>query len=131
MPYALSAIEIVAGILLLFGGGELFVAGSVALSLLLGIPKIVIGLTVVSMGTSAAELFVSLLSTIQGGVLATPSPRACSIRWGPGPSTEPAVSGGLLSSACSTWTRAGSRVMDSPGSAFKLLAPLYLLFSLL
>lgn len=47
MPYALSAIEIVAGILLLFGGGELFVAGSVALSLLLGISKIVIGLTVV------------------------------------------------------------------------------------
>jgi cation:H+ antiporter len=67
MPYALSAFEIVAGILLLFGGGELFVAGSVALSLLFGIPQIVIGLTVVSMGTSAPELFVSLLSTIQGG----------------------------------------------------------------
>ena len=67
MPDALSAVEIVAGILLLFGGGELFVAGSVALSLLLGIPQIVIGLTVVSMGTSAPELFVSLLSTIQGG----------------------------------------------------------------
>lgn len=67
MPYALSAVEIVAGILLLFGGGELFVSGSVALSLLLGIPQIVIGLTVVSMGTSAPELFVSLLSTIQGG----------------------------------------------------------------
>ena len=67
MPFALSAFQIVAGILLLFGGGELFVAGSVALSLLLGIPQIVIGLTVVSMGTSAPELFVSLLSTIQGG----------------------------------------------------------------
>jgi cation:H+ antiporter len=34
---------------------------------LLGIPQIVIGLTVVSMGTSAPELFVSLLSTLQGG----------------------------------------------------------------
>ncbi|MEY4359779.1 MAG: hypothetical protein RLZZ631_1265 [Cyanobacteriota bacterium] len=67
MPYAINALQIVAGILLLFGGGELFVAGSVALSLLLGIPQIVIGLTVVSMGTSAPELFVSLLSTIQGG----------------------------------------------------------------
>jgi cation:H+ antiporter len=67
MPFALHALQIVAGILLLFGGGELFVAGSVALSLLLGIPQIVIGLTVVSMGTSAPELFVSLLSTIQGG----------------------------------------------------------------
>lgn len=68
MPYALSSLEILAGILLLFGGGELFVAGSVALSLLLGIPQIVIGLTVVSMGTSAPELFVSLLSTLQGGL---------------------------------------------------------------
>ena len=67
MPDILSLLEIVAGILLLFGGGELFVAGSIALSLLLGIPQIVIGLTVVSMGTSAPELFVSLLSTLQGG----------------------------------------------------------------
>ncbi|MFZ9946366.1 MAG: calcium/sodium antiporter, partial [Vulcanococcus sp.] len=67
MPYALSAFQIIAGILLLFGGGELFVAGSVALALLLGIPQIVIGLTVVSLGTSAPELFVSLFSTLQGG----------------------------------------------------------------
>ena len=66
-PFVLSGLEIVVGIALLFGGGELFVAGSVALSLLLGIPQIVIGLTVVSMGTSAPELFVSLLSTLQGG----------------------------------------------------------------
>ncbi len=66
MTLLTSSIAIVVGILLLFGGGELFVAGSVALSLLLGIPQIVIGLTVVSMGTSAPELFVSLLSTIEG-----------------------------------------------------------------
>ena len=55
------------GIVLLFGGGELFVAGSSALALLLGIPQIVIGLTVVSLGTSTPELFVSLISTFQGG----------------------------------------------------------------
>jgi cation:H+ antiporter len=67
MPYALSGFQIVAGILLLFGGGELFVAGSVSLALLLRIPQIVIGLTVVSLGTSAPELFVSLTSTMQGG----------------------------------------------------------------
>ena len=35
-----SAIEIIVGILLLFGGGELFVGGSTALALLLGIPQI-------------------------------------------------------------------------------------------
>jgi cation:H+ antiporter len=66
MPTLPSFVEIVLGILVLFGGGELFVAGSVALSLLLGIPQIVIGLTVVSLGTSTPELFVSVLSTIQG-----------------------------------------------------------------
>ncbi|MEB3296832.1 MAG: calcium/sodium antiporter [Cyanobacteriota bacterium] len=67
-----SAIAIVVGILLLFGGGELFVAGAVALALLLGIPQIVIGLTVVSMGTSAPELFVSLLATVNGNPVDDP-----------------------------------------------------------
>ncbi len=67
MPFALNLLLILVGILLLFGGGELFVAGSVALSLLFGIPQIVIGLTVVSLGTSAPELFVSLFSTLKGG----------------------------------------------------------------
>jgi cation:H+ antiporter len=66
MPLLPSAIEIILGILLLFGGGELFVGGSTAVALLFGIPQIVIGLTVVSLGTSAPELFVSLISTIQG-----------------------------------------------------------------
>ena len=67
MNYLFSALEILLGIVLLFGGGELFVAGSSALALLLGIPQIVIGLTVVSLGTSTPELFVSLISTFQGG----------------------------------------------------------------
>ncbi|KAF0653619.1 K+dependent Na+ exchanger-like protein [Cyanobium sp. Copco_Reservoir_LC18] len=66
MPTLPSFVEIILGILVLFGGGELFVAGAVALSLLLGIPQLVIGLTVVSLGTSAPELFVSLISTLQG-----------------------------------------------------------------
>ena len=67
MGFALSFVQLLLGIALLFAGGELFVAGSVALSLLFGIPQIVIGLTVVSFGTSAPELFVSLLSTLQTG----------------------------------------------------------------
>ena len=67
MNYLFSGLEILLGIVLLFGGGELFVAGSSALALLLGIPQIVIGLTVVSLGTSTPELFVSLISTFKGG----------------------------------------------------------------
>ena len=66
MPFLIDLVLIVAGILVLFFGGELFVAGATALALLLGIPQLVIGLTVVSLGTSAPELFVSLLSTFQG-----------------------------------------------------------------
>ena len=66
MAFLIDLALIVGGILVLFGGGELFVAGSTAVALLLGIPQIVIGLTVVSLGTSAPELFVSLLSTIRG-----------------------------------------------------------------
>ena len=41
-------IEIISGIILLFAGGELFIQGAIYLSLILGIPQIVIGLTVVS-----------------------------------------------------------------------------------
>ncbi|MFM1812366.1 MAG: hypothetical protein RLZZ336_1304 [Cyanobacteriota bacterium] len=65
MTFLPSLVEILVGILLLFGGGEFFVAGSVAVSLMLGIPQIVIGLTLVSLGTSAPELFVSLIATVQ------------------------------------------------------------------
>lgn len=65
-PFLLSIFEVVVGICLLFGGGELFVQGSIALATILGIPQLVIGLTVVSLGTSAPELFVSLGSLLQG-----------------------------------------------------------------
>ncbi len=54
--------EIIIGIFLLFIGGESFIQGAIALSLVLGIPQIVIGLTVVSLGTSSPELLVSLNS---------------------------------------------------------------------
>ncbi len=59
-------IEILVGVILLFGGGELFVQGAINLSLILGIPQIVIGLTVVSLGTSSPELLVSLNSVFKG-----------------------------------------------------------------
>jgi len=59
-------IEIVLGIVLLFAGGELFIQGAISLSLILGIPQIVIGLTVVSLGTSSPELLVSLSSILKG-----------------------------------------------------------------
>ena len=63
-PFLLSAVEVLVGIALLFGGGELFVQGAVTMALILGIPQLVIGLTVVSLGTSAPEFFVSIGSVL-------------------------------------------------------------------
>ena len=62
----LSFLELITGIFLLFSGGEFFIQGSVALALILGIPQLVIGLTIVSLGTSAPELFVSVNSSLAG-----------------------------------------------------------------
>ena len=67
MPdFLTSVLEVLIGIGLLFAGGEVFVQGAVTLSLIFGIPQLVIGLTVVSIGTSAPELFVSVNSVLQG-----------------------------------------------------------------
>jgi cation:H+ antiporter len=54
------------GLLVLVVGAELLVRGAVDLALRARISPLVIGLTVVSMGTSAPELVVSLLAAIEG-----------------------------------------------------------------
>jgi cation:H+ antiporter len=55
-----------AGGLLLYFGAEWLVRGAAGLALALGIAPLVIGLTVVSYGTSAPELAVSLLAALEG-----------------------------------------------------------------
>ncbi len=54
------------GFLILILGGNWLLKAAVAISLRLGIPKIVIGMTVVSLATSAPELIVSLNSALNG-----------------------------------------------------------------
>jgi len=54
------------GILLLFVSGKYLVESSVAISRLLRIHRMIIGLTVVAFGTSAPELLVSLKAAISG-----------------------------------------------------------------
>jgi cation:H+ antiporter len=54
------------GFLILYYGAEWLVKGSASLARSLGVTPIVIGLTVVAFGTSAPELVVSLISSIQG-----------------------------------------------------------------
>lgn len=60
------ALEIVGGLVLLVGGGELLVRGAAALAATLKISPLVIGLTVVAFGTSAPELGVSLQAALSG-----------------------------------------------------------------
>ncbi|MDA8871209.1 calcium/sodium antiporter [Flavobacteriaceae bacterium] len=59
-------IGIIVGLLLLIKGGDWLLDAAVGMSLKLDIPKIVIGMTVVSFATSAPELIVSIKSAIKG-----------------------------------------------------------------
>ena len=62
----LDIVYIVVGIFVVLKGADFLTDGAVSLAQRAGIPKIVIGLTVVALGTSMPELFVSLTSAIQG-----------------------------------------------------------------
>jgi cation:H+ antiporter len=57
---------IISGLILLVLGGNWLLKSAVALSLKLDIPKIVIGMTVVSFATSAPELIVSINAALNG-----------------------------------------------------------------
>jgi cation:H+ antiporter len=62
----LNALFILGGLALLILGGNWLLKSAVALSLKLSIPKIVIGMTVVSFATSAPELIVSIKAALDG-----------------------------------------------------------------
>lgn len=62
----MSLVYIIIGLLLLVLGGNWLLKAAVGLSLKLNIPKIVIGMTVVSFATSAPELIVSIKSALNG-----------------------------------------------------------------
>jgi cation:H+ antiporter len=59
-------LQVLAGLVLLFFGGDNLVRGSVALAHRLGVSYLVIGLTVVAFCTSAPELFVALTAALEG-----------------------------------------------------------------
>ncbi len=63
---ALSTLLCLLGFAMLYYGAEWLVKGSSSLARSLGVTPIVIGLTVVAFGTSAPELVVSVVSSIQG-----------------------------------------------------------------
>lgn len=65
---AVSLILIIAGLLLLAGGGECLLRGAVGLANRAKLSPAVIGLTVVAAGTSVPELAVSVIAATQGKV---------------------------------------------------------------
>ena len=62
----LAIIQLVAGFVLLYFGGDWLVNGGVALARRFRISPLVIGMTIVAFGTSAPELLVSMTSSIKG-----------------------------------------------------------------
>ena len=61
-----NSLEIIAGLLLLIWGADRFVHGASALARNLGIPVLLIGLTIVAFATSAPEIVVSIIAALRG-----------------------------------------------------------------
>lgn len=65
-PMWAQILVLIVGIVVVLKGADFLTAGAVSLASRMGIPQIVIGLTIVAMGTSMPEFFVSLMSAING-----------------------------------------------------------------
>lgn len=66
MEILLQILFLVVGFVLLIKGADLFVDGSSGIAAKFGIPQLVIGLTIVAMGTSAPEAAVSISAALKG-----------------------------------------------------------------
>ena len=66
MNLFVTFILLIIGFVLLVKGSDIFVDGSVSVAKLLHVPAVIIGLTIVSMGTSAPEAAVSITAGIKG-----------------------------------------------------------------
>ncbi len=61
-----NAFEVIVGLLLLVWGADRFVHGAAATARNLGIPPLLIGLTIVAVATSAPEILVSIVAALRG-----------------------------------------------------------------
>ncbi len=66
MEIFLNVVFLILGFVMLWKGADWFVDGASAVATKFGIPQIIIGLTIVAMGTSAPEATVSIISSING-----------------------------------------------------------------
>ncbi|WP_291652215.1 calcium/sodium antiporter [Clostridium sp.] len=62
----MSYLILIIGFVLLIKGADIFVDGAAKIAKKFGIPSIIVGLTIVSLGTSAPELAVSLIASFEG-----------------------------------------------------------------
>jgi len=66
MGFVMQLILLVIGFVMLIKGADLFVEGAASIAERFGIPQLVVGLTIVAMGTSAPEAAVSIASALKG-----------------------------------------------------------------
>lgn len=66
MSGIINVLILIVGFFFLIKGADIFVDGSSKIARKIGIPSVIVGLTIVSLGTSAPELAVSLISSIEG-----------------------------------------------------------------
>ena len=66
MELFISIVLLALGFVMLVKGADVFVDGASSIAGGLGIPQLVIGLTVVAMGTSAPEAAVSIAAALKG-----------------------------------------------------------------
>lgn len=62
----MDIVSLIAGLLVLVASGEVLVRGAAGIALKAQIPPLIVGLTVVSIGTSAPELFASVTAALEG-----------------------------------------------------------------
>lgn len=62
----MNYVILIVGFALLIKGADIFVGGASAVAKKSGIPPVIVGLTIVSIGTSAPELAVSIISALKG-----------------------------------------------------------------
>ncbi len=67
-PTYLTAIYFVVGLVLIIKGGDWFVDAASWIAEVLGVPKFVIGATIVSIATTLPEMIVSIAATLKGNV---------------------------------------------------------------
>ena len=68
MELAVMLAVFLAGIILIVKGGDFFVDAASWIAEISGIPKLVVGATIVSLATTLPELLVSMLAAVQGKV---------------------------------------------------------------